>query len=164
MGRHLESLAQYAPIMKLYLFGDVAYTTTMACTKFSILVFYLRIFGETPTIRWLIYLLMGISAMWGVEVVRLSAHQALRGRWTDANNLEQILVSILSCSPVRYTWDLAVSGGHCIDLYAWFISTLVINFVNDIAILVLPIPFIWRLNQSRAQNTLVSGMSLLGGL
>ena len=76
MGRHLASLAEYAPILKLYLFGDVAYTTTMACTKFSILVFYLRIFGETPIIRRLIYLLLGISAMWGVEVVRLSARQA----------------------------------------------------------------------------------------
>ena len=76
MGRHLASLMQYAPILKLYLFGRVAYTTTMACTKFSILVFYLRIFEQTRTICWLIYLLLGISAMWGVEVVRLSARQA----------------------------------------------------------------------------------------
>ena len=81
-----------------------------------------------------------------------------------ADNLEQILVSILSCSPVRFTWDLSVSGGHCVHIYGWFISTLVINFVNDIAILVLPIPFIWRLNQSKARKTFISGMFLLGGL
>ena len=81
-----------------------------------------------------------------------------------ADHHDQIIVSILSCSPVRFTWDLSVLGGHCVDIYGWFISTLVINFANDIAILVLPIPFIWRLNQSKAQKTLVSGMFLLGGL
>ena len=68
-GRHLESMSQYAPIMKLYLFGDIAYTTTMACTKLSILAFYWRIFGHTKILRWLAGILCGLSAIWGLQTV-----------------------------------------------------------------------------------------------
>lgn len=68
-GRHLESMSQYAPIMKLYLFGDIAYTATMTCTKLSILAFYWRIFGHTKILRWLAGILCGLSAIWGVQTV-----------------------------------------------------------------------------------------------
>ena len=68
-GRHLESMSQYAPIMKLYMFGDIAYTMTMTCTKLSILAFYWRIFGHTKVLRWLAGILCGLSAIWGVQTV-----------------------------------------------------------------------------------------------
>ena len=69
LGQHLKSLVQYSSFMKVYIFGDVMYTCTLALTKYSILCFYWRIFGHVKKIRWPIYILIGLTTAWLIEVV-----------------------------------------------------------------------------------------------
>lgn len=141
LGEHLRSVAQYSTFMKWYVSGDIMYTTTLAFTKYSILYFYWRIFGHVNQIRGPICVLFGLVTAWLIEVV---------------------LVSLFECNPVAYSWDLTIKGGHCVDLFKFFLATLVINFITDIMILALPMPLIWRLQKAVTQRILISGIFLLG--
>lgn len=77
LGRHLKSLVQYSSFMKIYILGDVMFTCTLALTKYSILLFYWRIFGHAKSIQWPIYILLGLTTAWLVEVVSSSTDIAL---------------------------------------------------------------------------------------
>ena len=74
----------------------------------------------------------------------------------------QILVIIFQCDPVSGFWTRA-PGSQCnIDLRAFFLAISVINIITDVAILVLPIPYVMSLSRSAGQKAAVSGMFLSG--
>ena len=75
VGRHIEL---YGPegVKHFYLslfVCEILYTLTLCLTKFSILLFFLRIFGKT-NIRIPIYILASIVTGWAIAVV---THQGL---------------------------------------------------------------------------------------
>lgn len=70
LGQHLKSLSQFDRILKMFLFSDVTYYCTLAFAKYSILLFYWRIFGHVKAIHWPIYILLGLTTGWFIEVVR----------------------------------------------------------------------------------------------
>jgi hypothetical protein len=51
-----------------------------------------------------------------------------------------------------------------VNVYAYFIGKAIPNIITDWALLFLPIPYIWRLHQSRAQKVALCGVFGLGGL
>ena len=51
-----------------------------------------------------------------------------------------------------------------VNFYAYFIGKAIPNICTDLALLFLPIPYIWRLHQSRAQKVALCGVFGLGGL
>ena len=71
LGQHLRSKAQYSVLAKWYIAGDVLYTCTLAFTKFSVLAFYWRIFGQVTQIKWPLRILAGFVLAWVIENVRL---------------------------------------------------------------------------------------------
>jgi hypothetical protein len=73
------------------------------------------------------------------------------------------LVAIFQCTPVHYTWDKNVSG-KCIDAYALLMAASVLNIINDIVIVIMPIPVVWCLRVSRQQKMGLTGLFLLGSL
>ena len=69
LGEHLRSLAQYSILAKWFIAGDVMWTCTLAFTKFSILLFYWRIFGHVTSIKWPLRILAGLVTAWFIETV-----------------------------------------------------------------------------------------------
>ena len=74
-GRHLQSLPQFSTLMKITMAGEVLWTCTVAVTKISILLFYMRIFGHVISIRRVVYLLLGLTILWCMENVSLTPHE-----------------------------------------------------------------------------------------
>lgn len=52
---------------------------------------------------------------------------------------------IFLCHPVSYFWDKTIPGGHCGDDNGILFGVAGPNIVTDIAVLVLPLPIIWKL-------------------
>ena len=61
-------------------------------------------------------------------------------------------------------WDKSTNPTCAVNVYAFFIGNAVPNIVTDWALLTLPIPYIWRLHQARAQKVALCGVFGLGGL
>lgn len=70
-----------------------------------------------------------------------------------------------ACKPLHYFWD-RFSGvtGTCIDTATFFLALGIINLLNDIVVLAIPIPHIWTLQMSKQRRLAVIGILLLGGL
>jgi hypothetical protein len=69
------------------------------------------------------------------------------------------IVEIFQCTPREKIWNPVYKGGNCpINMTQHMIASLVINWVSDVVILILPQRVIWKLNISTAQKV---GLSLL---
>lgn len=55
-----------------------------------------------------------------------------------------ILGSLLTCQPVAYIWDHTING-HCGSLITLWLCHGVLNIVTDLAVLMLPMPFLYSL-------------------
>ncbi|KAL8801583.1 MAG: hypothetical protein Q9182_004369 [Xanthomendoza sp. 2 TL-2023] len=78
-----------------------------------------------------------------------------------------ILVTILQCQPVSDFWNRyspdAKGPFQCgVNVNQFFDGNAVPNIVTDAAILVLPIPFIWRLHLPKAQKLGLISIFMLG--
>ncbi|EDO04437.1 hypothetical protein SS1G_06920 [Sclerotinia sclerotiorum 1980 UF-70] len=64
--------------------------------------------------------------------------------------LALILCSLLQCAPLAYLWNKSGHpGGHCFDTGAFWRYGSLPNLITDLAMLVLPLPCIWRLKLSQ---------------
>jgi len=141
-GQHEADLPSDA--LALYLeglyFDEMIYNTALSLIKFSILLFYGRIFVVK---RFRI-------ALWMVGGVVLG--------WLISMNM----VVIFQCSPIHKTWDV-MTPGKCINIDAWFLGQAIPNIATDIFILSMPIPMIWKLQIPNTQKVALCGIFLLGG-
>ncbi|KAK1469791.1 hypothetical protein CMEL01_01558 [Colletotrichum melonis] len=107
----------------------IFYNTGLACVKVSILLLYLRI------LRDLNYRKACYVVLFFVVCVSL---------WT-------VLSSIFFCVPITKNWDRAVTGVCFSQGIAWFVNAA-LNILTDFAILILPLPILPKIKQSRRQK------------
>lgn len=99
---------------------------SLSCTKISILFLYLRIFP----VRWLVissYTTMSIIVAWAIAT---------------------ILAGCLICRPFAFNWDKTIPDGYCGNQVSSFTATGVINLVTDVAVLVLPMSSLYKLQMA----------------
>ena len=152
-GKH-EAVARPDAVEKwyfiLYIFENF-YAPSIAVVKFSILLFYARIFTEHTAKMsaqiWFaraLYVMGGITAAWWVVC--------------------QFIV-IFECAPIHYFWDRTPATGRCpVDVQKFFDGQAIPNIVTDAILLILPLPLIWRLQLPASQKVALSGIFLLGSL
>src|SRR5438552_2692799 len=73
------------------------------------------------------------------------------GATTVVWSLVFILMCFLQCSPVNKAWDPFVAG-TCLDLRALFIGNAIPNILTDVAILLMPITEVWKLQMRTPQR------------
>ncbi|KAH7018814.1 hypothetical protein EDB80DRAFT_818749 [Ilyonectria destructans] len=140
--------ATYAWALGLFI-AEICYTITMWTTKLSILAFYWRSFGIWSSMRWPIWLLSGIVSAWAIAVV---------------------LVTTLQCSPTRAIWaqydpinPLSPSDYHCdVDQIQFFYGNAVPTIITDVLLMILPLPYVWRLHLPAGGKLALSGVFLVG--
>ncbi|KAK4221414.1 hypothetical protein QBC38DRAFT_540152 [Podospora fimiseda] len=122
----------------------IVYITCVSATKISILLFYRRVFGTT--------------VVWIVVFGFTLAHWA-----------EVTVTWLAGCRPIDYYWnywkqytDPESTTGSCIDAPLFYFSNGIIGLVIDVAILLVPIPTIRRLNMPTTKKVFVGGILLLG--
>lgn len=131
----------------LYIFEALFPVTTIA-TKLSILYLYKRIFSTlNKKFAWALYTVGALQVVWAVS-----------GFFT----------TVFQCWPIDVLWRLEgglFSGhpaGHCIDLVASLTGLAVINTVLNTALLVLPMPMVWKLHTSRKHKIALTLIFALG--
>ncbi|KAF4980833.1 hypothetical protein FZEAL_3249 [Fusarium zealandicum] len=68
-----------------------------------------------------------------------------------------------ACSPVSHFWNQYLgSTGTCIDVKLFFLVLGIMNMMNDIIILTVPIPRIWTLHMTNKTKISIIGIMLLG--
>ncbi|KAI1160798.1 hypothetical protein F5B18DRAFT_630887 [Nemania serpens] len=129
--------------------SELAYTITIITVKWSTLAFYWRVFATKRSIRWPIWILGGIVSAWGIAV---------------------LLISVFQCIPPSAFWErfdpvnpLDPSNFRCgVDTKKFFVGNSVPNIVTDIFIILLPLPYVWKLQLPQSQRLAVGGIFALG--
>ena len=73
------------------------------------------------------------------------------------------LAGAFICLPVKSTWDPKVPG-HCGNRYILDIIDPLPWIITDFAILVLPLPMVWKLHAPTRNKIALSGLFLVGAL
>ena len=129
---------------------ETTYILTIIAVKFSILAFYSKIFWGSKPMRVAIYVLGVVVAAWGIAFA---------------------LVTIFDCTPVKGAWtrfstealaDPAVAPVCRVQPEPAYLSNSAINIVTDVAILLLPLPQVWRLDLPRAQKLAIYSIFAIG--
>jgi hypothetical protein len=116
----------------------------MAFVKISIIVFLQRILGTITSFRVVSNCLIIFIALWAVVA---------------------LLVNIFQCNPVQFYYDKTLKDGHCMHGQTKFFQAMgSIALVEDVTILLLPVPIVWRLKITTRQKIAVTIVFSLGGL
>lgn len=70
---------------------------------------------------------------------------------------------LLQCNPVSAVWDRSIDG-HCINVTAIGYVGAGISITEDLIILALPLPTLWRLQISKTKRLVVAFMFSIGSL
>lgn len=143
MGRHIED--QPAEWREPYVKGDLvaalAYSTSAMFVKLSLLAFYLRL-SPSPTFRLLTYILIFISASFGIS---------------------SILAAGLQCVPISMRWD-STQKGHCVNVNVFYFANAGLHILTEILIFILPVQTLWKLHLPLRQKLGLCGLMGLGAM
>lgn len=123
-------LTRSADAFKILIAEQCLYAVALGAIKISICVFYNRIFDVRS-----FYI-----ASWTTIAVIIT--------WA----LAAILYAVLACRPLALFWDPAVRGTCVPNKVAPLIVIGALEVVVDIAILILPLPLLWKLRVSLADK------------
>ncbi|KAF5706467.1 integral membrane protein [Fusarium globosum] len=120
----------------------VFYTYALFAIKLTFLIHYYRIMSVS-NVRWLYLGALGFIILWG-------AYQGIG--------------VFFFCIPIQSFWDSGVKG-RCLlaQPTMWRISGIV-HIVTDFAIIVMPLPIVWKLQLPRSQKIYLTGIFGLGTL
>lgn len=124
---------------------EFVYSITITTVKLSVLFFYHRMFPNSAT-----------NLKFKVGLYSLAAVSVVLGLGT-------FIACVFECDLTSLYWD-RTSYGLCIDMKAFLLSTAILNLFTDIAILILPISVVWKLQIKKSQKVAITGIFLLGGL
>ena len=127
-------------IQVLYGF-EIVWTATVPVIKLSLLLLYNRIF-PVKRVRDTTYAVGFFVVTWLL--------------WAGISTIAQ-------CIPVEHFWNAAIPG-YCINNDAFYIAAGAVNVFTDFAIIAIPIPIIWKLqNLSTEQKIGFVAIFTLGG-
>ncbi|KAK4694299.1 hypothetical protein P7C71_g3261, partial [Lecanoromycetidae sp. Uapishka_2] len=147
LGHHLETLPPDAVFgFFKYLYpAEFLYSVAMASVKYSIILFQYRIFPIVQFRRILMYC----------------------GAFVVAFTTSSVITYICQCSPIDAFWTtlagtLPGHSGSCIKVKIFLLTIGAINTATDFALLVLPIPILWRLKTGTPQKLMLTGIFIMG--
>jgi hypothetical protein len=131
MGIHADKVPidDIVLMAKFLVVAEILYVFNLVWTKLGILLMYYRIF-HFPYFKTMAYVIGAFIIAWVITITFLF---------------------IFICVPVEKLWypDLP---GHCIDQVGTWIANAACTILSDIAILILPIPQVWKLHLKRSEK------------
>ncbi|KAL2040958.1 hypothetical protein N7G274_006416 [Stereocaulon virgatum] len=144
LGKHVASISPSdatLTLRSLYFDGWI-YNFALSLAKLSVLCFYQRIFATARKTRIFLWITAGLTTIWLTAVT---------------------LAGLIHCIPVKAFWNPMVKG-KCIDSWSFFLGSAVPSIVLDLILLVVPMPFLWRLQIGATQKIALFVIFLLGYL
>ncbi|KAL1864881.1 hypothetical protein Daus18300_007448 [Diaporthe australafricana] len=127
------------PLLRLYWVSQQLYILDQLLTKISLLALYLRVF---PT-RWI-----NLTARYGIAVMVVQ------------ETIFYFLI-LLRCAPISANWDIRQSG-RCLNLNAIGFAGALLGIAEHFAILVMPLPELWKLKLSKRKRIMLAFVFSLG--
>ncbi|KAH6619312.1 hypothetical protein B0J18DRAFT_445595 [Chaetomium sp. MPI-SDFR-AT-0129] len=140
-GKHMAVVdpALLGPYMRTFYISIVLYNASLTAIKTTFLLQYYRILG-TGVMRTIIIVAFFLIGLWSVS---------------------QLLVVVFTCSPIPKFWTPDMEGTCIPNLPFWYINAAG-NIVTDVAVFLLPLPALSRLNLRRGQKLGLLGVFSLG--
>ncbi|TGJ82834.1 hypothetical protein E0Z10_g5933 [Xylaria hypoxylon] len=141
LGKHITelNLDQLTVQVKLLLISEFTYLTGTACVKLTMLFLYHRIY-TTPVFRRWNYGAIAFVALYFISFIP---------------------VFLTNCIPLSQYWDPKPTG-WCRDTLIFDNATVAANLLLDFAVLILPLPVLWRLQMSIRDKLTVTSMFSIG--
>ncbi len=73
-----------------------------------------------------------------------------------------VLADCLICHPISYRWDYTAKGGYCGDERSLSLYIAIVNLIQDMIVVVLPMRVLWRLQMATHRKAAVSCIFGLG--
>ncbi|KAL7627957.1 hypothetical protein AAE478_002153 [Parahypoxylon ruwenzoriense] len=129
-------------VVMLYYYDEIIYVTALALTKISILFFYLKVFPKR-SFRIITWVLIAVNLVYAI--------------------IYDFLL-ILQCDPVSGAWRSwdGEFASKCISINVLGWSAAAINIALDIAVIVLPLPELFRLSLSLRKRLQIIAMFTVG--
>ncbi|KAF5026367.1 hypothetical protein F66182_1575 [Fusarium sp. NRRL 66182] len=142
LGRHSWTVPDETMILysRCFWISILFYMMSLFWAKMTLLIQYYRIMAVS-NMRWLCLGTIILVAMWGSS---------------------QAIMVFLQCIPLQAVWDPRIKGRCIAHTTTWWYINGVINIVSDFAIIIIPLPVVWKLNLARSQKILLSGVFGLG--
>jgi hypothetical protein len=163
LGRHTEDLLalpdgveQVTGFLKLVFIGQLMYTFGISFSKFSILAFYWRLFSVTARIP--IYVMSFVAFGWCTGIV--SSNPLPQKNSTES--FLQATTVIFACDPVAASWDITITESTCLSLKSIYLGGSLVNATTDVILILMPLPYVWRLQAPISQRVLLGGLFMLG--
>lgn len=131
VGRHLPALMiQDPPVVTVYfkylLVMACYYYSMVAVPKLAVLALYNRLLTLEPY-RTIIRVLAAVLILSATVVV---------------------IMALNLCHPFAANWNPHLPGARCMDQQSFYTYASLPNIITDVAMLVLPMPVVWRLHAS----------------
>ncbi|KAL6715498.1 hypothetical protein ACLMJK_006459 [Lecanora helva] len=128
-GRHMWDVRLKSFFRLLYWVdtAGILYDITVALIKISILLQYLRIFVPAKIGNMAMFIAIQVC-IWACLIFYAVS----------------VAFEVAMCSPRQKIWNPLLPG-HCFDNNATVLATGLFNVISDLAILLLPMPILWRL-------------------
>ncbi|KAI1409847.1 hypothetical protein F5Y13DRAFT_169053 [Hypoxylon sp. FL1857] len=141
LGKHALFVTDPRLLQIYFISSEVIYSVVIVVIKWSIAAFYQRIFPQ----KWFRWALLGVTLFMGA--------------WMFTT----VFAISFQCIPIEYNWDTTIPGGHCINIGQLALATSILNVITDVAILVLPLPLVWKLNVTPKRRQGLIFLFALGG-
>ena len=115
------------------------------CIKVAIVLQYLRVFSPRQVVNPFVY--------YGSWLI-MSACATFYTITT--------LLTIFACTPREKIWNSLKVDGHCMNYRAIIVSTAIFNIISDLAILLLPVHTIWKLQIPTRKKVAISWLFCTG--
>ncbi|KAF4958721.1 hypothetical protein FSARC_10946 [Fusarium sarcochroum] len=147
-GTHVWSnkLSTLITVFKIVYAEPYVYALAVTSVKISILLLYRRLFPLSRDNNRLYTLLFWVASF-----------------TTTVYPFILWIVMACACRPISHFWNQYLgSEGKCIDVKLFFLVLGIMNMINDIIILTVPIPRIWTLQVNKKTKVSIIGIMLLG--
>jgi hypothetical protein len=130
----------YLPLKQSVYAFTVLYNPAIMTTKTAILILYYRMAATYPFLRY--------ASLFTIAVINIAG-------------VVLTFLYIFQCRPVTAAFSL--TGGTCIDIVALYLSSMPINVLTDLAILLLPLPILTSLRMEFRQKVILVTTFIVGG-
>ncbi|KAH7394443.1 hypothetical protein BKA66DRAFT_411077 [Pyrenochaeta sp. MPI-SDFR-AT-0127] len=140
----MEIYQRFGPDTATYFFKGIMsfallWNATVCFSKLSVLLMYTVLIPNPSMIKW--------ASIVGALIVT----------W----NVSDIIAGFLICRPLAKNWDFTIPG-TCGSQPAFYFAMGVVNLITDTVIIILPMPYLYRLRMAMRKKLLAMGLLSIG--
>ncbi|KAF2676292.1 hypothetical protein K458DRAFT_351886 [Lentithecium fluviatile CBS 122367] len=122
--------------------ANLLYVPSVCGMKLSIVALYWKLFGIDFKSKLPLIAIGTLISMWFVGV---------------------LATVIFACTPIAGSYDIALAAtAKCIDKKQFYLGASTPNVITDVILVIMPIPYVWRLHAPIAQRVVLAGIFALG--